>query len=186
MAIVTGSAPQNATSALAADLQQMIHNRVLLPIWGGIDATRIHASQPIAVFVVSASDVGDGALVAAAKPGGWRAILFDGHQPIASADMVEEGGTVRLTKVTSGRYTDRIVQGMAAAESLLAAGPDYEVRLLSAPAMGFHALWCHGSDDRFMPLAEHNDLTLYALYTEMEISDALRSSAQASLSSKKP
>ncbi|HEY1180625.1 MAG TPA: hypothetical protein VGF17_31090 [Phytomonospora sp.] len=117
---------------------------------------QLDVSTPHRVFTMGLEDVADGGGLERARPGGWRYLIEDGGQLIASAEAtLAENGDFELSQFTEGPFvaaTDKAVKAVRKLPQLTAAG--FELRLLRIPALYMMALWLHAAAaDLMVPLA---------------------------------
>jgi hypothetical protein len=157
---------------------------------GSIDAEGgtliVEPAAPHMVFVVGLDDISEGRLLASARQDGWRYLLLRGEEAVASATLEQddETGGVEFSHLTQGPFVDSTVEGIRRVEALPQVEvEDFELRLLDAPALYLRTLWLHGNDrDLLVPLAPAPpSVEPYRAYTENELLDAIRDSAQTRL-----
>ncbi|GIG68812.1 hypothetical protein [Phytomonospora endophytica] len=117
---------------------------------------QLDVSTPHRVFTMGLEDVAAGAGLERARPGGWRYLVEDGGQLVASAEAtVTDDGDFELAQFTEGPFvaaTDKAVKAVRKLPQLAAAG--FELRLLRIPALYMMALWLHAAAaDLLVPLA---------------------------------
>jgi hypothetical protein len=116
---------------------------------------QLDLSTPHQVFTMGLDDVLAGGGVDRAQPGGWRYLIEQGGQPIASAETSPTPeGTQEVSSFTEGPFvaaTDKAVKIVRKLPKLEAAG--FELRLLRIPAVYQMALWLHSpEEDLLVPL----------------------------------
>lgn len=122
----------------------------------GARKEQLDVTTPHRVFTMGLDDVASGAGLDRAQPGGWRYLVEDGGQLIASAEATErDDGGFELSQFTEGPFvaaTDKAVKAVRKLPQLAAAG--FELRLLRIPALYMMALWLHAAAaDLLVPLA---------------------------------
>lgn len=122
---------------------------------------RLALVEPHAVFSLGLGDLAGGAGTAAATPTGWRYLVRDGDRVIASADTIvtQESGTPGhvFSHFNESAFVASTAAAIETAGGLTqVAQGDFELRLLSVPALHTMALWLHepgGGSDLLLPLA---------------------------------
>ena len=122
----------------------------------GAHKDRLDLSTPHQVFTIGLDDIADGGGLDSAQPVGWRYLVEDGGQLIASAETTQApDGTHEVSQFTEGPFvaeTDKAVKAVRRLPQLAAAG--FELRLLRIPALYVMALWLHSpATDLLVPLA---------------------------------
>jgi hypothetical protein len=122
----------------------------------GAHKDRLDLSTPHQVFTMGLDDITSGAGLDTAQPVGWRYLVEDGGQLIASAETTQApDGTHEVSQFTEGPFvaeTDKAVKAVRKLPQLAAAG--FELRLLRIPALYVMALWLHSpATDLLVPLA---------------------------------
>jgi hypothetical protein len=117
---------------------------------------RLDLSTPHQVFTMGIDAVTSGEGLAGAQPVGWRYLVEEGGQLIASAETTPmPDGTHEVSQFTEGPFvaeTDKAVKAVRRLPQLEAAG--FELRLLRIPALYVMALWLHSpAADLMVPLA---------------------------------
>ncbi|WP_040808410.1 hypothetical protein [Nocardia concava] len=112
-------------------------------------------STPHEVFTMSLDDLAANAGLDRAHSVGWRYLVTDGNQIIASAETTPApDGTQEVSQFTEGPFvlgTDKAVKTIRRLPQLEKKG--YELRLLRIPALYVMALWLHSpTDDLLVPL----------------------------------
>lgn len=116
---------------------------------------QLELSTPHEVFTMGLDDLAAGAGLDRAEPVGWRYLVTDGNQVIASAETAPaRDGTQEVSQFTEGPFvlgTDKAVKIVRRLPQLEKKG--YELRLLRIPALYVMALWLHApTDDLLVPL----------------------------------
>jgi len=117
---------------------------------------RLALSTPHQVFTMGRDDITSGGGLDRARPVGWRFLVQEGGQPIASAETtLAPDGTHEVSHTTEGQFvaaTDNAVKAIRNLPQLEAAG--FELRLLRIPALYMMALWLHApATDLLVPMA---------------------------------
>jgi hypothetical protein len=140
---------------------------------------------PHEVYAMGLDDV-IGADLGKARRTGWRYLMVQGDRAVAAAvvDAPEGKSRMRFSHVNSGPFVEETVNAVSQAEGLEAvARGDYEVRLLSIPALYVMALWLHGiGDDLLIPMPPTNEnLDAKKVYKPSDLLKRLKRAAQARL-----
>jgi hypothetical protein len=93
--------------------------------------------------------------LAAAKLGGWRALVLQGSKPVAAVEFIGGSGDPKDFKsLNQGPYVQGTVSALAAAEAAAQViQNDFEPRVLQIPSIYLMALWLHGSGENlFVPM----------------------------------
>jgi hypothetical protein len=122
----------------------------------GARKDQLDVSTPHQVFTMGLNDITAGGGLDRAQPVGWRYLVEDGGQLIASAETtLAPDGTQEVSQFTEGPFvaeTDKAVKAVRKLPQLEAAG--FELRLLRIPALYVMALWLHAqATDLLVPLA---------------------------------
>ncbi|NGM16250.1 hypothetical protein O3597_14250 [Verrucosispora sp. WMMA2044] len=116
---------------------------------------QLDVSTPHQVFTMGLDSVLAGGGVDRAEPAGWRYLIEDGGQPVASAETTTgPDGTEEVAQFTEGPFvaaTDKAMKIIRKLPKLTASG--FELRLLRIPAVYQMALWLHSdNEDLIVPL----------------------------------
>jgi hypothetical protein len=122
----------------------------------GAHKDRLDLSTPHEVFTMGLDDITSGAALDRAQPVGWRYLVMDGGQLIASAETtLAPDGSHEVSQFNEGPFvaeTDKAIKAIRKLPQLEAAG--FELRLLRIPALYMMALWLHApATDLLVPLA---------------------------------
>jgi hypothetical protein len=113
-------------------------------------------STPHQVFTMGLDDVTSGGGLDRAQPAGWRFLIEESGQPIASAETtLFPDGTHEVSQTTEGPFVAATDKAVKAVRNLphLEAG-SFELRLLRIPALYVWALWLHApATDLLVPVA---------------------------------
>jgi hypothetical protein len=158
MPVTEPDPPPEAREAVQAALQQ----------FGDMPAAQLHAlagtrpnelesTNPHPVFHVGLSDLARDDVLASAQPTGWRFLLRQGDEVVASAETVTgRDGSEQFSLINSGPYVGATVSALERAAGLPETRDrSYEPRLLQVPALHVTALWLHSErdSDLVVPLA---------------------------------
>ena len=132
-------------------------NKLLVAQHGGAmaaAATGPEIAAPHAVYTFGLSDIAKGKL-SAAKRVGWRYLVMQQDAAVAAAQVNQgAGGTASFSHLNSGPFVAGTKEALEFTESLPDVQRDnYEVRLLSIPALYQMAIWLHGkTKDLLVPV----------------------------------
>ncbi|WFE20957.1 hypothetical protein O7621_24295 [Solwaraspora sp. WMMD937] len=138
---------------------------------------QLELSNPHQIYVLGLDDIIAGNGLDSAQPVGWRYLIEEAGQPIASAETASAAdGTEQMSQFTEGPFvasTNKALKGVLKLATLRTGR--YELRLLRVPALYVMALWLHlprrdliiplepspvGKEDRVVPADEFlSDLT---------------------------
>ncbi|WP_216911497.1 hypothetical protein [Nocardia noduli] len=111
----------------------------------GAAKDQLDLSTPHQIFTLGLDDITTGSGLEAARPVGWRYLVVDGTQIIASAETtLAPDGTQEMARFTEGPFvlaTDKALKVVRKLPQLAAAG--FDLRLLRIPALYVMALWLH-------------------------------------------
>jgi hypothetical protein len=122
----------------------------------GARKDQLDVSTPHQVFTMALGDIVAGAGLDRAQPVGWRYLVEEGGQLIASAETrPAKDGTEEVSQFSEGPFvaeTDKAVKAVRKLPQLAATG--FELRLLRIPTLYVMALWLHSpATDLLVPLA---------------------------------
>ncbi|MFC0097690.1 hypothetical protein ACFFKH_09130 [Micromonospora marina] len=122
----------------------------------GTNKDSLDVSTPHQVFTLGLDDVLAGGGIDRAQPAGWRYLVEQAGQPVASAETTAgPDGSQEVSQFTEGPFvdaTDKALKVVRKLPKLEAAG--FELRLLRIPAVYQMALWLHSAkEDLLVPLA---------------------------------
>jgi len=122
----------------------------------GARKDQLDVSTPHQVFTLGLDDIAAGGGLDRARPVGWRYLVEEGGQLIASAETrAAPDGTEEVSQFSEGPLvaeTDKAVKAIRKLPQLAAAG--FELRLLRVPTLYVMALWLHApATDLLVPLA---------------------------------
>ncbi|UGT61256.1 hypothetical protein [Nocardia asteroides] len=111
----------------------------------GARKDQLDLSTPHQIYTLGLDDITAGAGLDAARAVGWRYLVVDGAQIIASAETtLAPDGTQQMSRFTEGPFvlaTDKALKVVRKLPQLTAAG--FDLRLLRIPALYVMALWLH-------------------------------------------
>ena len=141
MGLVLSTPPEGSVSALRAALGTLATR-------GQLDERRlrrtpledINVTAPHPVYVLGLSDLVEPDLKRA-RPTGWRYLVEADGDVVAAAETAQrDEQTHAFTQLNHGPFVNGTVTALSEAERL-AAERDFELRILSVPALYVHALW---------------------------------------------
>lgn len=162
MPVTRRDPPSGAAEAVQAALQH----------FAGVPESQLHALQgtkpaelaptvPQPVYNLGLSDLVSTAALGSARLTGWRYLLRQSGQIVASAETVTgEDGHEEFSHFNRGPFVASTAAALASAEGLIEMKDRaYELRMLHVPALYTMALWLHGdgSNDLLVPLAPSPD-----------------------------
>ena len=116
-------------------------------------AGSVASAQPIQAFSVPFENASDANFIQAATPNGWRYLIVQPH-PQLVVTLTQDAGNWAAHKIEGPNFVDRILQAALFASRTYGTSQDsYEARLLEIAALSTYALWLHGAQDIFIPLA---------------------------------
>ena len=145
-------------SPLVADAVRSQLNRL-----SGTDPEDLHALRgsvpaelsmeaPHEVYTLGLDQLASDSGLASARPGGWRYLLQQGNQIVASAQTtVDETGAPMFALFNSGPFVQSTADALGQAERIAGEAEraePLEPRLLHVPALHAMALWLHGGTTR--------------------------------------
>ena len=158
MPVTRSSPPAEAEEAVRAALQH----------FAAVPEARLHAlrdtrpaelapTEPHPVFNLGLSDLTGGGGLGGIRATGWRYLLRQADQVVASAETVaDHGGGAEFSHFNRGPFVESTAAALETAESLPETRDgSFEFRLLHVPALYTMALWLHGDGDNdiLIPLA---------------------------------
>jgi hypothetical protein len=158
MAFIAPKPPQQALDAMHATFLDLSRNRAFrTPALRNATGT-LQLGEPQQVFTLDLTDLAAGKGLDAARPTGWRYLVQEGDNVLASAETV---AGPRGEQVFSAFNESRFVDSSAKALRAVGNSPEmaqggYELRLLNVPGLYVQALWFHqtqGRGDLLQPLA---------------------------------
>lgn len=158
MAFIAPKPPQQALDAVHTTFLDLSRSRAFrTPALRNATGT-LQLTEPHQVFTLGLTDLAAGKGLDAAKPTGWRYLVQEGDNVLASAETV---AGPRGEQVFSAFNESRFVASSAKAiravrESPAVAQGGFELRLLNVPGLYVLALWLHGAQgkgDLLVPLA---------------------------------
>lgn len=159
MAFIAPKPPQQALDALHSTFLDLSKNRAFrIPALRSATGP-LQLTEPHQVFTLGLSDLAAGKGLDAAKPTGWRYLVQEGDNVLASAETVAVGPADEqvFSAFNEGRFVASSVNAMRAAREFPEVKQgNFELRLLNVPGLYVLALWLHnaqGKGDFLVPLA---------------------------------
>ena len=158
MALIAARPPQQALDAVHTTFLDLSRNRAFrTPALRNATGT-LQLAEPHQVFTLGLSDLAAGKGLDAAKPTGWRYLVQEGDNVLASAEtVVGLRGEQVFSAFNEGRFVDSSAKAMRAVREFPEVGQGgFELRLLNVPGLYVLALWLHetqGKGDFLVPLA---------------------------------
>ena len=182
MAIRTPNEPNGAREAITRAIPPLFAGGTgtgpLPPIEGDAGAA-LESAAPHPVFVVGLHTVAQGRLLTGARQLGWRYLLLQGENAVATITLQRDAETEEFvfSHLTRGPYVAATVEGIDVAEHRPEIEEDdFELRLLDVPAVSLRTIWLHGETaDLLIPLAPAPaPIEAHRVYREEELLDSLR------------
>ncbi|SCX55159.1 hypothetical protein [Nitrosospira sp. Nsp1] len=158
MAFIAPKPPQQALDAMHSTFLDLSRNRAFRTPALRNAAGPLQLTEPQQVFTLGLSDLVAGKSLDAARPTGWRYLVQEGDNVLASAETVAgPRGEQVFSAFNEGRFVDSSAKAMRAVRDFpeVAQG-GFELRLLNVPGLYVQALWFHetqGKGDFLQPLA---------------------------------
>ena len=158
MALIAARPPQQALDAVHTTFLDLSRNRAFrTPALRNATGT-LQLAEPHQVFTLGLSDLVAGKGLDAAKPTGWRYLVQEGDNVLASAEtVVGPRGEQVFSAFNEGRFVDSSAKAMRAMREFPEVGQGgFELRLLNVPGLYVLAFWLHdtqGQGDFLVPLA---------------------------------
>ncbi len=158
MAFIAPKPPQQALDAMHSTFLDLSRNRAFRTPALRNATGPLQLTEPHQVFTLGLTDLAAGKGLNAAKPTGWRYLVQEGDNVLASAEtVVGPRGEQVFSAFNEGRFVDSSAKAMrAVGESPGVAQGGFELRLLNVPGLYVLALWLHdmqGQGDFLVPLA---------------------------------
>lgn len=158
MAFIAPKPSQQALDAMHSTFLDLSRNRAFRTPALRNAAGPLQLTEPQQVFTLGLSDLAEGKGLDAAKPTGWRYLVQEGDNVLASAETVAgPGGEQVFSAFNEGRFVESSAQAMRAVGEFPEVGQGgFELRLLNVPGLYVQALWFHetqGEGDLLQPLA---------------------------------
>lgn len=158
MAFIAPKPPQQALDAMHSTFLDLSKSRAFRTPALRNAIGPLQLTEPQQVFTLGLSDLVAGKGLDAAKPTGWRYLVQEGDNVLASAETVAgPRGEQVFSAFNESRFVDSSAKAMRAAREFpeVAQG-GFELRLLNVPGLYVQALWFHetqGKGDLLQPLA---------------------------------
>lgn len=158
MAFIAPKPPQQALDVMHTTFLDLSRNRAFrTPALRNATGT-LQLAEPHQVFTLDLTDLVAGKGLDAARPTGWRYLVQEGDNTLASAETVAgPKGEQVFSAFNESRFVDSSAKALRAVEEApeVAQG-GFELRLLNVPGLYVQALWFHetqGRGDLLQPLA---------------------------------
>lgn len=159
MALISPTPPATAVNAVRATFQPLAESAAFrLPALRNATGP-LQLTQPHQVFTLGLSDLMGGKGLTAAQPTGWRYLIHDGENALASAEALSTGAGDEhvFSAFNEGPFVASTARALQTVTNQpeVAAG-SYEPRLLHIPAIHAMGLWLHETatgEDLVVPLA---------------------------------
>jgi hypothetical protein len=159
MPLLAPNPPDQAARSVQSKIAELAANpRLGIPALRNVTG-QLQLTEPHQVFILGLDDLVAGRGLDAAKPTGWRYLIQQGDNVLASAETVRGGGvdTHVFAAFNEGRFVGSTAEAIRTARRL----PElqtakFELRLLQVPALHVMAVWLHsgtGTGDLLVPLA---------------------------------
>ncbi|SDA28294.1 hypothetical protein SAMN05216315_13730 [Nitrosospira sp. Nsp18] len=158
MAFIAPKPPQQALDAVHSIFLDLSRNRAFRTPALRNATGPLQLTEPHQVFTLGLTDLAAGNGLDAAKPTGWRYLVQEGDNVLASAETVAGPREEQVfSAFNEGRFVDSSAKAMRAVREFPEVGQGgFELRLLSVPGLYVQALWLHdpqGKGDLLQPLA---------------------------------
>lgn len=140
----------------------------------------VEVSRAYRLYTVTLMPFLKDTLLDSARFTAWLYIVLHGEDTLGTMEVTDDQGRLSYSGLYQGTHAQRLLEALAFAEQQpFVRRRDYEARLLQAPALYFFAVWLHSSDhNALIPVgAPVQGLHAHVVYSEREITDALRSLA---------
>ncbi|HTS61031.1 MAG TPA: hypothetical protein VMH28_03350 [Candidatus Acidoferrales bacterium] len=142
-------------------------------------------TEPHQIFSLGLNDLAAGRALEGAKPTGWRYLVRDTENVLASAETaIREGGAEHVfSAFNASAAVASTVRALQTARGLPEVrGGSFEQRLLRIPALYFTALWMHstqGGEDLLVPLEPSPDVPIGQAVPAAQLLGELASKAKS-------
>jgi hypothetical protein len=159
MAFIAPKPPQQALDAVHSTFLDLSRNGAFRSPALRSAAGSLQLTEPHQVFTLGLSDLAAGKGLKAAKPTGWRYLVQEGDNVLASAEVTSAGPADKyvFSAFNEGRFVASSANAMRAVREFPEVKQgNFELRLLNVPGLYVMALWLHGAQgkgDLLVPLA---------------------------------
>jgi hypothetical protein len=158
MAFIAPKPPQQALDAVHTIFVDFSRNRAFRTPALRNATEPLQLTEPHQVFTLGLTDLAAGKGLDAAKPTGWRYLVQEGDNVLASAETVAGPREEQVfSAFNESRFVDSSAKAMRAVREFPEVGQGgFELRLLQLPGLYVQALWLHdpqGKGDLLQPLA---------------------------------
>jgi hypothetical protein len=158
MAFIAPKPPQQALDAVHSTFLDLSRNHAFRTPALRNATGPLQLTEPHQVFTLGLTDLAAGKGLDAAKPTGWRYLVQEGDNVLASAEtVVGSRGEQVFSAFNEGRFVDSSASAIHAVRAFPEVKQgDFELRLLNIPGLYVLALWLHHTQakgDLLVPLA---------------------------------
>lgn len=159
MALLMQEPHEKAASAVHSAFRSFTDNRAFRSPALRNATGKLQLTDPHQVFTLGLADLVAGRGLEAARPSGWRYLVRDDDNVLASAEAVvtARSDEYAFSAFSEGGFVPATAHALEAARALPAVNQgSFELRLLNVPGLYVMALWLHeasGTDDLLIPLA---------------------------------
>lgn len=159
MTFIAPKPPQQVLDAVHSTFLDLSRNRAFRTPALRNATGSLQLTEPHQVFTLGLTDLAAGKGLDAAKPTGWRYLVQEGDNVLASAEVTAAGPTDEyvFSAFNEGRFVASSANAMrAVGEFPEVKQGNFELRFLNVPGLYVLALWLHdaqGKDDFLLPLA---------------------------------
>jgi hypothetical protein len=159
MALLMQEPHEQAANAVQSAFRAFSENRTFRSPALRNATGKLELTDPHEVFTLGLADLVAGRGLKAAKPTGWRYLVREDDNVLASAEAVltGTGGDYAFSAFNEGGFVAATAHAIHAARALPDVGhAAFELRLLHVPGLYVMALWLHeasGNGDLLIPLA---------------------------------
>ncbi len=159
MALIAPRPPKQAVDAVQSTFRELNKNGAFRSPTLRSATGPLQLTEPHQVFTLGLTDLAAGKGLDAAKPTGWRYLVQQGDNVLASAESIVVGPANEhvFSAFNEGRFVASSASAIRAVREIPEVGRGgFELRLLNVPGLYVLALWLHaaqGSGDLLVPLA---------------------------------
>jgi hypothetical protein len=180
MGLMPSEPPAGLVDELVAHVQRLAHPPTSASILRDAGTDRLVLTAPHRAYVLPADAIAQAGLEGA-RFVGWRFLLMEDERVIAAVQTA--GEQVRTPSLNAGPFVGATAAAINSLESLSeVARGEFELRLLTVPALYAAAAWLVGERTLVVPLAPTPAcLRAGEPYTEQSFLDAIREPARSAL-----
>ncbi|MEM7111377.1 MAG: hypothetical protein AAF614_03030 [Chloroflexota bacterium] len=177
MAVNHHPTPDQAHETLQTTLPELLQTEAVRSHLFQDQVGELDYRHPFPVYSIGENGLENGRFLDNMQPIGWRHLLFDGDNAVASIDLNADG--TEVVKITQGKFVQLALAGLEAAQRLEeTTHTDYMVSYIEIYGLYFAALWLQSEDAEaiIIPLEEQDDGDVQAMrpYAEADILALLR------------